>query len=392
MNKNFFKKIIYKIIEFLEKAFPIGRVICFSSFPDFSDNAYALFKHMIENKYYEEYKLVWLLQVGKENDYEEIISRLPLNSFEVYHVKSFTGFYYYLRSKYTFFTHGLWNGCKPIGDKKIDLCHGMPLKKYGTYLGVEMKESSKGIATSDEFRVIMSSALDLSIENIMLTGQPRNDLLFEKSEYFVKNKIDKNKYSKVVMWMPTYRKSEYINHIQGEFQEDKIGFFLLEELEQIDKELETMQILLLIKLHPYDILSNKMYKKYKNIKIIRNQELSKSGIQLYPLIGACDALITDYSSVYIDYLILDRQIGFMIDDIESYNRDRGFIFENPLDVMPGELIKTKEEFILFLSNIKEEKDKFAKKRDEINNRFNKYKDAKSSERILKHLKINKKED
>ena len=53
------------------------------------------------------------------------------------------------------------------------------------------------------------------------------------------------------------------------------------------------------------------------------------------MLGSSDALITDYSSVYFDYLLLDKPIGFTVDDMELYIKDRGFIFNNPEEYMPG---------------------------------------------------------
>ena len=43
------------------------------------------------------------------------------------------------------------------------------------------------------------------------------------------------------------------------------------------------------------------------------------------ILGKADALISDYSSAAIDYLILDRPIGFLLKDVEEYGNSRGFI-------------------------------------------------------------------
>lgn len=41
----------------------------------------------------------------------------------------------------------------------------------------------------------------------------------------------------------------------------------------------------------------------------------------------CDLLITDYSSIYLDYLLLDRPIVFFAYDLEHYvERDRALYF------------------------------------------------------------------
>ena len=56
-------------------------------------------------------------------------------------------------------------------------------------------------------------------------------------------------------------------------------------------------------------------------------------------------LITDYSSVYVDYLLLDRPIVFSCPDLEKYKKDRGFVVEDPSLLMPGTLVRNQKELI-----------------------------------------------
>ena len=62
--------------------------------------------------------------------------------------------------------------------------------------------------------------------------------------------------------------------------------------------------------------------------------IQKQKMTVYTLLRNADGLITDYSSVYFDYMLLDRPIAFAIDDIKEYGDKRGFIFETPEDYMP----------------------------------------------------------
>ena len=100
-----------------------------------------------------------------------------------------------------------------------------------------------------------------------------------------------------------------------------------------------------------------------------------------------DALITDYSSVFYDYLLLDRPIAFTINDLNEYADTRGFVFENPLQFMPGEKISTKHEFIRFLENVYQGDDRYQSKRKEINDFCNYYTDGNNCERILKMVGV-----
>ena len=100
---------------------------------------------------------------------------------------------------------------------------------------------------------------------------------------------------------------------------------------------------------------------YSNIRIVTNSQMQAAECDLYALLGQADALITDYSSVYFDYLLLNRPIGFTVDDIQEYMANRGFVVEDPYPLMPGRFLNTPEEFREFLKDTLEGSDPFAEK-------------------------------
>ena len=96
-----------------------------------------------------------------------------------------------------------------------------------------------------------------------------------------------------------------------------------------------------------------------------------------------DALIADYSSVYLHYLLLNRPIGFALSDIKEYGDTRGFVFENPLDYIPGKKLYSKEDLLKFLDDIACGKDRYAEERERVCNLVHQYQDGKNCERLLK---------
>jgi CDP-glycerol glycerophosphotransferase (TagB/SpsB family) len=126
-----------------------------------------------------------------------------------------------------------------------------------------------------------------------------------------------------------------------------------------------------------DALQQCFLPQYDNILILK--EL-KHNIQLYPLLGNMDFLLTDYSSVWVDYEILNKPIGFLIDDMQAYNQSRGFTFEDFERILPGNIILNINQLYDFFMAV------------DINTfqtaaLFNKYKDNLSSKRLLKKIQL-----
>lgn len=375
------RKIIYILIDIFSCIAPKNKkLLVFNSVPDFSDNSYALYKYCKENL--NNYRLIWLVKqpkkILKNNKNIEIYSRISLK-----------GIWCYIRAKYIFFTHGIYDN-KIFIKNKICLWHGMPLKKIGYLSETEITLPPKmeiAISTSEYFQDIMSKVFNLNKDKVLIVGQPRNDLLFEKTKFYSKNKIDKERYNKIFIWMPTFRKAIVDWQSSGVVQKNYISVLPFEKLKELNELLEKKQFLLIIKLHPFDILQNEKFEKFSNIIILKNEDLEKIDEQLYPLLGSTDALITDYSSVWIDYEILDKPIFFAIHDYEEYKNTRGLLFEDFIDISPYSVIKDYKDFIKFIENY-EEVDTNNRK---FTDKYNKYKDNKSCERIIKYIGLDKNE-
>ena len=129
------------------------------------------------------------------------------------------------------------------------------------------------------------------------------------------------------------------------------------------------------------------YKEYSNLKVYSHSKFIDDGLELWSYLSQSDALITDYSSVYLNYLLVNRPICFAVPDMDEYSDSRGFVFDNPRDFMPGEFAQTKEELFTFFENVAEGKDKYKTDREKVNYIINKYHDGKSRERLLKKSNI-----
>ena len=96
-------------------------------------------------------------------------------------------------------------------------------------------------------------------------------------------------------------------------------------------------------------------------------------------------LITDYSGIYFDFLLLKRPIIFYDYDFEEYNRVRGFLFDY-YEHTPGPKVKTQEELLKAIERYLENPSLDKEKRELLKNKFHKYTDGKASERVYNKIK------
>ena len=121
---------------------------------------------------------------------------------------------------------------------------------------------------------------------------------------------------------------------------------------------------------------------FSNLTILSEAEMSLCGFKLYPLIQQMDFMIADYSSAFLQYLLLDRPVAFVVPDFDEYRSKRGFVFENPKDFMPGPFITKRQELYDFFSNIYHSLDDYKEKRQKVCSIIHKYKDANNCKRVI----------
>jgi len=379
-------RIFYKIISSLFSLIPTRRIIVFCSNPDFSDNSYAVCKYLASKGYDSNYYFYWLIDdTERKTSIEEALCKGNIKS-RVAHRKSLYGFWLFLRSRYIFSTHGIFDKitlCQQ-SDKHICLWHGMPLKKIGAMIDGQTPcapNCNITIATSHYFQKKMEKAFNLPKDKVVVTGQPRCDLLYEATDWFEKEGINRSKYHKIGIWMPTFRKSiKGSIRVDGIYKENAISFLNKNQLSDLNSFLKDNSTLLLIKIHPMDALQNEIFPKFDNIIIIYPQDFTS---QLYPLLGNCDFLLTDYSSVFVDYELLNKPIGFVMNDIEAYNQSRGLDLDNMEEALPGPILKDFESLCEFIKAPTIVKRKM---------NYNEYYDNASCERLIAFLfKLNHKD-
>ena len=160
--------------------------------------------------------------------------------------------------------------------------------------------------------------------NYML-GNVDNVLLDEEEQYLQEIEKYKKENKKILFYAPTFR--------------DETGTMLFgtkseKELQKFISFLNSKNIVLMVKMHAVD---------KKQIDEIKNCILLDSKCDISVFMKYADGLVTDYSSVYFDYLIFDRPIIFYPYDIDNYKTlDRGLMVDYDA-CTPGEKVYSIED-------------------------------------------------
>lgn len=354
----------------------------------FLDNTKYLFQFLNENS---EYKLVWITKLS------EIYKELEKKGYNVIPYYSLKSIRLLRKAKYIFFTHyGLvdvlpiefspkttiiftWHGT-PIKKMYSDLDKTQIYRKWASILRLKLKSDQyidyllTPTKTKRE-RMILSSLFMISPKKILELGYPRNDILFNINEEFVKKlrkqyKIQKD-IKKVILYCPTWR--SFDSALEIPFTSDE-----LEELHRYIKETDTI---FLIKAH-FHYFKTKMNinKNYENIRIVPEH----ADIQELYLIT--DILITDYSSAMFDFSLLDRPILLYPYDLEKYSKNPGLYYDLE-EIAPGPIFLNFDDLMNGIINIIEYNKEYEEKRKLIRNEFNKFVDGNSTKRLLDFLNI-----
>lgn len=338
----------------------------------FRDNVKSLYDHLVKNRYNEKYEIICAC-----NDFDSFSNVCIPN---VKFVNCFRGVFCYFSAGYVFYCFGKIPITPGKSQTTVQLWHGSPYKAAdeGMLKGHSWKHQyySFSVATSKTFAKIWSRYFSIPLDHVLIGGQPRNDILYKSwPEY------DFGDYKKLVLWAPTFRCSSKMGY-QDVKDARIIPLLQSEDLIKINDYLKEKDIKIVVKLHPVQDLDKYNIMEMSHFILLSHAEFVKRGMDLYKFMTQCDALITDYSSIFYDYLLLDRPIAFTEDDIEDYSDVRGFAVDDPQGYKPGQRIRSIDDFYQFIDNLSTNVDSYKEDRKRVNELANEFRDGNFCQRIL----------
>ena len=296
---------------------------------------------------------------------KEIVEFLNEKGYEAYYYHSLKGIWYCLRGKVYCFDnyskdisfwlsggavkfnmwHGVGNKCINYDNKHDKVRHPKNTWERFKYFPRRLSDEKPShyiLSTSPMMSEIFARAFQVPESHVIEAGYPRNDIFFQDAG--MEGSLDiKNLYlpeeeklmqsieewkqcnMSILGYLPTFRKSES-------------KFFDVCDLGQFNTFLEDRNMMLVCKLHPKSACKEIFESvKYSNIYVVPAE------VDVNSFLGKLDLLIADYSSVYSDYMLLDRPVVAFHYDYEEYATDTRDAYFDWDEYMPEITVESEAE-------------------------------------------------
>lgn len=348
-----------------------------------TDSPYAIFKYLLNQPEFAHYTHIWSIQEPDEliriadeyKTYDNVVF-IKRNSRE--YVKALA------TSKYLINNSSFQPFVIPRDEQiYINTWHGTPLKTMGFEI------PGNPAASKNVLRNFMSADYLLSPNahttkmftdsyrldgiyggTIIEDGYPRIDLTLNSNPNEVKQKIkdfglevDENK--EIILYAPTWKGNNVAKARNDMFQ-------IIADMKKL-KENVSSKYNVFIKVHPYLYETAKKYDEIANMLISDSMDTNE-------LLSVVDLLITDYSSIFFDYLITGKPILYYMWDAESYSEERGSYFE--LNELPGPILYTISEIIQAVRNVEKTSEEHSDKYKLFQKQFACYDDGQVTKRMV----------
>lgn len=343
----------------------------FMSQPDFACNPYALYEYIRRNT---EHDTAWILK--KDERYYGLKDRgIPCavyNTLEGNQLLDRAD--YVITNSYTF-----PNLPKREGQIFVNLWHGSGIKAHD-YFNHDMnplhaKKLERFFEKIDlmcvhslDDRFKLAAQLHYDLRRCYVTGQARLDCVKTSDGAGKLKKLFGERlgnYQRYIFFAPSFRAN--MSSHSGVVFSDNI--FRLAEYDdsRLNAFLEKYNAALIYKLHPVEqtAFSGRKFQMSRHCFELTDQMLFDADIRYDELLNAFDVMMSDYSSIVYDYLLLNRPVVYLIPDYEEYTTERGFVFHNVGLFMPGPKAFCFDEMLASLEEAFEEPDKYREERGHV---------------------------
>lgn len=357
-----FKKIAGKIIRITYKLLHRfvsvdNHLVIFISFHGrgYSDNPRAIYEQMRKDPRFQDYRFIWFIKNHKKKN-------IHIPGAEIKEYFSLPYFYYMSKAKYWIINCKMPTYiCKKPEQIYLQTWHGTPLKRLAHDIiapedttfyrsgvsfesmcnsyDIDVERYNYMISPNKFCTEVFQSAFGINRERLIETGYPRNDFITNATSEEVielKKKFNLPLDKKIILYAPTWRDNSYV--AAGYTFELKANFHKWQE--KLSDEY-------VVVFKPHYLIIN----QFEDDRSLDGFLYSiSSDAEINELYVLSDILITDYSSVFFDYAVLNRPIYFYMYDLEEYKDElRGFYLDIYTE-LPGKIYEDEEKMLLDIKN------------------------------------------
>ena len=351
-----------------------------------TDSPYAMFSYMLENPSFKDYVHIWSIEdfdvlssvISRYKEYPNV-KFVKRNSSE--YLKCLASCEYLINNS----TFQSFYTSKP-GQTYINTWHGTPLKSMGFDIPGNPSHSQNVVRNFLSTSYLLSPNAHttkmfthsyklegLYEGTIIEEGYPRIDLTLNTNPQQYRNYlrdltliIDDEK--ETILYAPTWKG----NNVSKAHNDTKQ---IIADIEFLRSQLGH-QFNILTKVHPY------LYKVACQCPELKGY-LIPDFIDPNELLAAVDILITDYSSIFFDYLVTDKPILFYTWDADVYSEERGQYISN--ESLPGPIVYTSDELVEAIRNIDQVREAYKDNYQQMKREFTCYEDGRVTERIVQYI-------
>ena len=370
-NKKQAANLVFTCASGINAILPCMNILSLCSIPDYTDSTKVLFDYIGRKELTNKPLIVWHVKNVRRT--RERYQTHPYSGCRVLFVKKnrMISFIMFCLSRYIVDTHGLYSMVKLKNrQKSLYLTHGMPVKKFGFEYENDIQNGVQhadyALATSLFYQDVISRSMGIEKGKVYPIGLPRNDVFFEEDKQ--SEKILEVLSKKYVLFLPTYRVADKRNKNNG--RDLNTGNLLLggsqEEWSTLNQVLKEYGMRIVIKPHPLEMHNNlEPLKAFSQVILIDDGWIIQNDFSLNLIMKYSSALITDYSGAFVDYLLTDKPIVFYMPDYHEYKDSRGYVFDDFINMIPGEVVAK-------FSDLKDAlgKDDYREKRAKVQKKLN----------------------
>lgn len=257
-----------------------------------------------------------------------------------YRYRHVAGVFAFLSSSLVFHTYGML-GVKRASSRQtvINVWHGdgpkrmRPAPMATTYM----------VAGIREFGTRRMDILRLPRERLLVAGRPRVDDLYQglsEDERIAAQEQLGLDHRPIIWWLPTWREAATF---PTTLDDDLDAYFAPEVFTGLSQEYQWV-----VKPH-----ANSPRQDWPAPwQVLDSAAIRRSGVRWYRLLGSAAAILTDYSSIWADFLHTSVPLGFITPDRARYAEERGFYMSNWQELLPGPLLHNAADVRSFLMRLR----------------------------------------